>query len=383
MSDLPHQVRMCFAALLGVLVLIAGCAQHEAMKPTRQETAVFAAGALRVEVAGALTAMLPHYDATPALQAFLYGPSDYGKTALRNPQGMCLVGQRLLVGDQNYPAIVAIDLTTGRSWLWEKGDARCRCPVALVTDGLGKVYVADTTLRAVLVYDVNGQLLNTLQPDAASAPQFRPAALAWHDGVLYVGNVGDRRIERYARVPTLETPAQPHPRAATIDVGSWMAPITNNDTARIVAPCGLAVLPDGELLVADAVLGTLNRFSPTGWALGTIARSSRGEDGLIRPKQVAVCQGWIFVADAGRQSVQVYGLNGQWQMEITGQARGWAGWTLPAGLLACELPQPAGEPSATSTGPVLLVSDGLGPVSITMLRIRGSGSATQEARHAP
>jgi hypothetical protein len=198
----------------------------------------------RVEVCGSLLRSLPQFDETPAIERFLYGPNTYGKTLLRNPQGMALSAGRLLVCDQGYLDVVAISLATGKSTFWCDADRRPRCPVAICTDEAGRVYIADTTLRVVLVYDPAGRFIEELTPDAEPTRRFRPAAVLVHGSVLLVGNLGDRRIERF-----------------DLARREWIEPL---ERQHLVAPAGLAMTAEGTLLIADAITATVHRLAADG-----------------------------------------------------------------------------------------------------------------------
>jgi len=302
---------------------------------------------------------LPQYDATPPLERFLYGPSDYGKTALRNPQGMALAGGRLLVCDQGHQNVVAIDLPTGKSMLWCDPDHQPRCPVDVAVDQ-ERVFVADTTSRLVYVYDLNGTFIEDLAPAHAAGGRFRPCAVRTGREVLYVGDLANRRIERYSLLER-----------------RWLEPLAPPaDRGRLIAPTGLALAPDGVLLIADAVGGTVLRVTADGRWLQPIGRRGRGPGEMVRPKQVCcTVAGLILVSDAARQSVLVFDRDGRWITEVHERAGQWPGWTLPMGLLAVRPDQLAtvkkGGPDRTSPPPggYVIVSDSLGPVSLTLLGV--------------
>ena len=91
-----------------------------------------------------------------------------------------------------------MSLSSGRSWRW--GDARQqpRCPVDVTVADDGRVYVADTTLRAVLVYESTGTFVEILVPPDNPERSSRPAGVLVMDGVLYIADAGRRCVERWA-----------------------------------------------------------------------------------------------------------------------------------------------------------------------------------------
>lgn len=365
MPHVSHQVRAVFRAAVALAMgslAVTGCASPEEEVRLSQEPLRFSAddGYPRVHVYGNFSSLLPTFDATPAIDRFLYGPNSVGKAALRNPQGMTMGGGQLLVCDQGYQDIVAVDLNTGRSQPWCDPDHRPRCPVDISVGAGGRVYLADTTLRAVVVYDLRGSLIEKLVPGTGAGDHFRPSSLRIRDGVLYVGDLVGRCVARYQ-----------------LSERRWLDSLTPPARqGRMIAPVGLAFSTNGTLLVADAVEGKVFRVNADGQWLEPIGRPGRGAGELVRPKQVACTPGGVvLVADAGRQSVLVFDQAGRFVTEIHEQARNWAGWTLPMGLLVVqpvELPTVDSLIAAGSAGRpscYVIVSDSLGPDSLTLLGV--------------
>jgi len=322
--------------------------------PDRQSTP-------RAVVYGHLGGLLPRFDATPLLARFLYGPSDYGHTLLRNPQGMALLEDRLLVCDQGWPDVVSIHLPSGRSEPWCDAGHPPRCPVDVEADADGRVYVADTTLRSILVYDSEGRFLEALAPAAAVAPFFRPASLFVRGSRLYVGNLDERRVEQF-----------------DLSSRQWMEPLKATGVQpSLVAPTGLCATPEGILLVADALAGVVFRFDEDGRPLSPIGQPGRGSGEFVRPKQVACTPGGlVLVADAGRQSVLAFDAAGRHLFEIHESPGSWTGWTLPMGLLIIDparLPTFSGRLDEAGLPPpdaYVIVSDSLGGAPLTLLGIK-------------
>lgn len=340
-----------------LLITVAGCAEMRGGGGRFEPIAVPSDTALpRAIVYGSFMERLPRYDVTPALEMFLYGPNDVGKTALRNPQGMALAGGRLLVCDQGQPDVVAIDLATGRSRPLTDASHRPRCPVAVAADDT-RVYVADPKSWCVAVYDHAGKLLDQLSPTAEPDRKFQPASVLVHDGILYIGNVGEHRIDRYCLAER-----------------AWTMPLTPPaDADRLIAPTGLAMTAGGTLLVVDAVQCRVRPVAADGTWSAPIGRPGRGPGEFVRPKQVALTPaGRIAVVDAGRQSLLIFKADGKFLMEVFGTDGRWPGFTLPAAVVALPADRLPAEPemSKTNAPPAdeyLIVSDSLGGMPLTLI----------------
>jgi hypothetical protein len=336
----------------------------------------------QVAVYGGLHNVIPEKEPTPLIELLLHGPRDHGRTLLRNAQGLAVwnrlpAGQTgqvssphewLLVCDQGQPDVVAIDLLTGQSRMVGTRSHRPRCPVDVAVDEAGRVYVADTTLYAVLVYDAGMRFVTELRPPQEDfesqsgtrgpPPDFRPCGLLVNGGVLYIGNLAARRVERW-----------------NIDRQRWLEPL-RPPAGAVVAPAGLEMSADGTLFIVDAVLARIHRLAADGQWLAPIGRPGRLPGEFVRPKQIRTTpSGLIFVTDAGRQSVQVLDEVGRFLMEIHEHADGWRGFTLPMGMVVLTpdklpmLTQRLAERGLPVPDECVIVSDSLGHPPLTVLGV--------------
>lgn len=339
---------------LGLMALLAaGCVSTGRGPAAWTPTAIpHAAARPRALVYGDLLKLLPHHHKTSAMEQFLYGPGEHGDTILRNPQGLALAGRRLLVCDQGLPDLVAIDLDSGKTSLWGDEEHRPRCPVDVAVGPDGRVFIADTTRRAVLIYRQDESFDTELvQPDEGQQG-FVPCAVLVHEEILYVGDRGRRRLDRF-----------------DLNRGEWLPSFAPSDEAlTLIAPTGLAAAHDGTILIADAVRGDISRVSVDGKWLAPIGRPGREAGQFVRPKQVRVTpSGLILVTDAGRQSVLVFDSRGVPAFEIHEQAGGWEGWTLPAGLAVLGPGELVNAPQDAEA--YVVVTDTMGGVSLTVIGI--------------
>ncbi len=355
------------AALLLGVALTVGCASTGERASRMRPVHFHDPSQNRVAtVYGSLAARLPAYDATPALDLFLYGPNDYGKTILRNPQGMAIHDSMLYVCDQGYPDVIAIDLATGKSLRRLDIDHRPRCPVDVTVDASGDLLVADTTLRKILIYTANGRLVQQTSPPDRAVTAFRPAALCRVDRTLYVCNLAGPSIERF-----------------DLEAGQWLAP-WDPPHGRLVAPAGIDADVSGVLHVADAIGGRIERVNAQGQWLEPIGAPGRRAGELVRPKQVLVAGNLLLIADAGRKSLCIFQVsNGKFVTEIHEQPPEWRGLTLPAGLVSLE--GKGADRSQAATGDTVtadlaanelpvVVSDALSADSLTLIGVKSSSA---------
>ncbi len=356
-----------------IAVTAAGCAAPKEQAPFEAASFPGAEALPHVTVQGSLRHLLPDYHQPSRLEEFLYGPPDYEPRYLRNPQGMTLLGATLLVCDQGRPDVVAVDLVTGKVYPWGGAAHRPLCPVDVANDG-AHVYVADPTMGKILVYDSAGGYVEQLAPPAGVSA---PAAVLAHDGVLYVGDPEARCVHRW-----------------DITERAWRAPLTSAvENRTLAAPTGLAITPEGVLLIVDSIQCCVFQVSPEGEWLRPIGRRGRGLGEFVRPKHAAVTRdGLLLVSDAARQSIMVFDRRGGYLTEVHELADGWRGFTLPAGVIALStrrLPlAPAGQAAASqldTTGASgddwVIVSDSLGGISLVAISVHTRREADE--RGAP
>ena len=119
-------------------------------------------------------------------------------------------------------------------------------PSAIVVDRHGVLFVADTGNDAIRRIDKDGAVTTLAVPvEDAQTPALlrRPVALALtHDGFLYIGGAGGRIVQRapdgnYHALADADRPPQ--------------ASYASDGSVRLYAPRGIALRPDGSLVVTD------------------------------------------------------------------------------------------------------------------------------------
>jgi len=341
-------------AVMGSLVLAGCAADGPRAGGARMRLAIPSESAApRVVVYDSLLRMLPTYRRVSALESFLVGPGHGDPPILRNPQGMALAGDELLVCDQGRAQVIALNLTSGAVRFWADADHPPANPVDVAVASNG-VYVVDGKRELILSYDRSGKYAGELP---SPRDRFRPACAACDGGVLYVGNVAAGTVERWS-----------------IGERRWLSPMTPPvESPPLAAPTGIAIGANGAVYVCDTLRGCVLVASPSGGAWRTIGKSGRGAGELVRPKQVAVTAGgWVAVADAGRQSVQVYDADGGHLFEICERAgTAWRGLTLPVGVIAGIPLEALASADLKDANDWFIVADAMGDPVLTAIAVIG------------
>jgi len=200
-------------------------------------------------------------------------------------------------------------------------NARLNFPTAVVVDGCGNLYIADTMNHRVRVVDIETGVMTTLagtgQPrysgdggPAVAAGLNEPAALALDGGrTLYVADQSNNRV----RAIDLETGLIR--TVAGIGSATYNGDGIPATDAAIAGPSGLAYADDGTLYIADTFNGRIRTVDPATGLIQTAAGDGgeyryQGEEerpsaSLSRPSGIAVDrEGTLFLTDSDNHLVR-------------------------------------------------------------------------------
>lgn len=144
------------------------------------------------------------------------------------------------------------------------------------TAGAGKL---GGFLRALVGLDKAG--------DVAKDRLVKPTGVFVSSGTVFVADPGRRAVLRYDEAT---------------GKGEWWP-----RSAKLLSPVAVARTPDGRLLVADSMLGKVFILDGEGKVKGELEGDPQG---LGQPSGLAVSDGRIYVSDAKRHRISVYGLEG-------------------------------------------------------------------------
>ena len=227
------------------------------------------------------------------------GYRDGADPLFNNPQGLAFHGETLFVADAGNHAIRAVALESGASRT-VAGGLRSPWDVAF---GAGSLYVAMAGAHQLWTVDVGTGSAAALSGSGAEelhdgihgqAALAQPMGLSLSADSIYFADsessairVADR--DRNGGVRTI--------------VGTGLFDFGDadgvGDAVRLQHPQGLAIAPDGRLLVADTYNGSLKYVDPISGRTQTWIR------GLREPSAVAIAGGWALVAETNGHRILV------------------------------------------------------------------------------
>ncbi len=232
------------------------------------------------------------------------------------PYSFAALGSRLAVTDPGAGAVHVYDLSRGSYERIDKaGRQLLRSPVGAVMleDAL---YVADSALAGIFVFDADGKLARTLNDIQ------RPTGLAWDPGGkrLYV-----------------------------TDTMSHSIVVLDRDGERLFAfgrrgtgngefnfPSHITVA-DGRLYVNDTMNFRIQVFDLDGKFLSSFGKHGDSAGNFAQPKGVGLdSEGHIYVVDALFNRVQIFNADGELLLVFGGDGGSPGDFWLPSGLLIVE-----------------------------------------------
>lgn len=291
-----------------------------------------------VPVARPISAGFPVWPPPPAATRIRYmrsvsGPGDLGivKSLFRRmldalvgdgeehfvrPTGVAERDGVMYVADPGAPALWILDSARKRSVkVVEAGAIPLASPVAVAVRPDGAVFVADSVLGKVFLFDRDGGLIRI----AAQAGLARPASLAYDQAAqrLYVADAADDRIVVYG--------------PAGKPIRSWGRGGTRD--GEFNHPTHLALTPSGTLLVTDALNFRIQAFDRAGRFLWRLGRHGDGSGDFAAPKGIAAdLEGHLFVVDALFDAVQIFDRDGTFLLAFGEQGMQAGQFWLPGGL---------------------------------------------------
>jgi len=235
---------------------------------------------------------------------------------LQRPFGLAEWDGNLLVADPDGRQVLRIRWRTGDVEPLSCPNHAWSMPLAVAVAPDGSLWIADGGAGAVVRREAGGACRVH-----GTGVFGRPAGIAMAGQMAYVVDPPRHAVWRMGLDGTV------HGRVGERGTGA----------GQFNFPTGITALPDGSLLVVDALNFRVVRLSPEGKTLATFGEAGDGGGAFARPKAVAVDEaGAIYVSDAQNDVVLVYERDGTFALALGGSGQGPGQFSLPAGLAIAE-----------------------------------------------
>ena len=179
-------------------------------------------------------------------------------------------------------------------------DARFKALIGLTIDDADRLFVTDSGLQRIFVFDANHKFQATFGSDRLGRPS--GVAVDNKNRFIYVTDVLKNNVVVYDldSFKYLRTVGGPPEKAGDDAPGTF---------AR---PTNIAVAANGDLYVSDTLNSRIQIFDAGGTFLSTFGKGGDGPADFARPKGISIdSDGHLWVADADQNRVKVYDKQGR------------------------------------------------------------------------
>jgi DNA-binding beta-propeller fold protein YncE len=232
------------------------------------------------------------------------------------PTGVAALGKTLYVADPGAQAFWILNPEAQRfTKIRSAGDQELISPVAVAPGTKGRVYLADSYLGKVFVYNAEGNLVQTI----TGTNFLRPTGVAY-DPIrdrLYVADSGAHRVWIFS--------GDGKPAGLIGARGSA--------NGEFNFPTHVAVDRTGNLYVTDALNFRLQIFAPEGSFSGKFGRHGDTSGDFAGPKGVGLdSAGHVYIADTLFDGVQIFDRQGRYLLTFGQNGLGPGHFWLPGGV---------------------------------------------------
>ncbi len=218
----------------------------------------------------------------------------FEKQPLISPIGVAMDEQgNLYISDSFLRRVFVFD-AAGKPLREIGSDGRLLRPTGVAINlALKRLYVADTLTHAIIIYDLEGKFIGSIGKRGTKEGEFNyPSALAiGRAGRLYVNDSLNYRIQVF------------NPEGTFLSLFGQQG----DGIGEFSQPKGIALDREGNIYVADAIFDTVQIFNSKGELLLNFGQSGQSPGNLWMPTTVFIDDtNRIFISDSFNQRVQVF-----------------------------------------------------------------------------
>lgn len=245
----------------------------------------------------------------------VFGSEKDISTMLR-PYGVYADTDRVYVTDPGSGRLHIYDRGRKRYFPVERwGEEDLISPIGIAVDGNGNMFVSDSVLKQVLVFDKEGKYLRAIGPPDMFQ---RPAGIALDGNRLYVVDTHGHQVIVLSK-----------------ENGNFLFSFGKNgiEKGNFNFPTNIFITKEKLIYVTDSMNFRIQVFNPDGGFLTSFGKLGDGSGNFSKPKGIAVdSEGHIYIVDSHFDNVQIFDRNGNLLLVFGSSGNGKGEFTLPAGI---------------------------------------------------
>ncbi|MEW6215347.1 MAG: 6-bladed beta-propeller [Nitrospirota bacterium] len=249
----------------------------------------------------------------------IFGKEGIEEMILR-PYGVFADSDRIYVTDPGTHLLHVFDMKERRYLQIKKVKGEeLISPIGVAVDRNGEIYLSDSVLKRVLVFDKEGKYLREI-----GTPELfiRPAGIAIDEDRIYTIDTHGHRVLVFAKKD-----------------GTFLFSFGKNGTEKgdFNYPTNIFIGRDRLLYITDSLNFRVQIFNRDGNFLSAFGKHGDGSGDFSKPKGIAAdSEGHIYVADAHFDNVQIFDRDGRLLLGFGNTGRGKGEMILPAGVFIDE-----------------------------------------------
>jgi len=245
------------------------------------------------------------------------------------PYAIAVHQGRLFISDTVLRAVLVFDIPEKKvSRIQETPKGFLKKPLGLDVDGKGNLYVADGTLRQIIVFDRDGKYLREIGGEKMF-DRLSSVTVDKEGARVYAVDIGGVNSENH-RVRVFDAKTGEHLK----DIGK-----RGNGPGEFNLPRDLAIGRDGRLYVVDGGNFRVQIFDKDGKYISAFGKVGKQLGDFARPKEVATDRdGNVYVADTAFGNFQIFSPDGDLLMFVgeRSETNAPAKYMLPSGVFVDE-----------------------------------------------
>ncbi|MBK7215380.1 MAG: hypothetical protein IPH88_19290 [Bacteroidales bacterium] len=233
---------------------------------------------------------------------------------INKPYGVSIHGGKIYICDTFIHGLVIIDMNSNTfSQFIPEGKGQLKLPVNCCVDSVGNLYIADSERKQVVIFDQQGNYLNSI----GDPETFKPVDVFVKHNKIWVTNLAAHQVFVYQTDESHELLAM------------WPE-VDKSVPGCLFSPTNIFV-DDEKVYVTDFGDFKVKTYSLDGDYIESIGSYGQALGQFIRPKGIAVDkESNLFVVDAGFENTQIFNKEGKLLMFFGGNYKGPGDMWLPA-----------------------------------------------------